>query len=151
MLNYYTFAKKAIVMENQCPKCNNQNVSKSGIIKGKQRFFCKNCNYNFTVKKLGKQIDDYYVTKALQLYLEGLSYREIERIIGVSHVSISSWIKKYNITRPPHSEFHPVYKVLKQNELIEYISQENNLENSGLIITQFADKYMLIKWERFKK
>ena len=138
-------------MENQCPKCNNQNVSKSGIIKGKQRFFCKNCNYNFTVKKLGKQIDDYYVTKALQLYLEGLSYREIERIIGVSHVSISSWIKKYNITIPPHSEFHPVYKVLKQNELIEYISQENNLENSGLIITQFADKYMLIKWERFKK
>ena len=138
-------------MENQCPKCNNQNVSKSGIIKGKQRFFCKNCNYNFTVKKLGKQIDDYYVTKALQLYLEGLSYREIERIIGVSHVSISSWIKKYNTTRPPHSEFHPVYKVLKQNELIEYISQENNLENSGLIITQFADKYMLIKWERFKK
>ena len=138
-------------MENQCPKCNNQNVSKSGIIKGKQRFFCKNCNYNFTVKKLGKQIDDYYVTKALQLYLEGLSYREIERIIGVSHVSISSWIKKYNITRPPHSEFHHVYKVLKQNELIEYISQENNLENSGLIITQFADKYMLIKWERFKK
>ncbi|MBV6881403.1 helix-turn-helix domain-containing protein [Epilithonimonas ginsengisoli] len=138
-------------MENQCPKCNNDKVSKSGIIKGKQRFYCKNCHYNFTVKKLGKQIDDYYVTKALQLYLEGLSYREIERIIGVSHVSISSWIKKYNITRPPHSEFHPVYKVLKQNELIDYISQENNLQNSGLIITQFADKYMLIKWERFKK
>lgn len=67
-------------MENQCPKCNNQNVSKSGIIKGKQRFFCKNCNYNFTVKKLGKQIDDYYVTKALQLYLEGLSYRERNKI-----------------------------------------------------------------------
>lgn len=67
-------------MENQCPKCNNQNVAKSGIIKGKQRFFCKNCNYNFTVKKLGKQIDDYYVTKALQLYLEGLSYRERNKI-----------------------------------------------------------------------
>ena len=138
-------------MPNSCPKCNEKNVVKSGIINERQRFYCKDCNYYFTVKKLGKQIDDYFVTKALQLYLEGLSYREIERIIGVSHVTISSWIKKYNITRPPHSEFHPVYKVLKQNELIEYISQENNLENSGLIITQFADKYMLIKWERFKK
>ena len=105
----------------------------------------------FTVKKLGKQIDDYYVTKALQLYLEGLSFREIERIIGVSHVTISSWIKKYNITRPPHSGFHPVYKILKQNELIEYIAKEENIKDSGLIITQFADKYMLIKWERFKK
>ena len=138
-------------MENQCPKCNNQNVSKSGIIKGKQRFFCKNCNYNFTVKKLGKQIDDYYVTKALQLYLEGLSYREIERIIGVSHVTISSWIKKYNIKRPPHSEFHTSYKVFKQSELITFVQNEENIKGSGLIITEFGDKYMMIKWERFKK
>ena len=138
-------------MENQCPKCNNQNVSKSGIIKGKQRFFCKNCNYNFTVKKLGKQIDDYYVTKALQLYLEGLSYREIERIIGVSHVTISSWIKKYNIKRPPHSEFHTSYKVFKQSELITFVQNEENIKGSGLIITEFGDKYMMIRWERFKK
>jgi hypothetical protein len=35
--------------------------------------------------------------------------------------------------------------------LIEYIAQEENIKNSGIIITQFADKYMLIKWERFKK
>lgn len=138
-------------MENKCPKCESSNTVKSGIINDKQRFHCKTCRYYFTVRKLGKQIDDYYVTKALQLYLEGLSYREIERILGVSHVTISSWIKKYNITRPPHSEFHPVYKILKQNELTEYISKEENLHNAGLIITQFADKYMLIKWERFKK
>ncbi|RQO34382.1 hypothetical protein DBR39_20365 [Chryseobacterium sp. KBW03] len=138
-------------MESTCPKCNSIKVVKSGIINEKQRFHCKDCKYYFTVKKLGKQIDDYYVTKALQLYLEGLSYREIERIIGVSHVTISSWIKKYNITRPPHSEFHPVYKILKQNELIDYIAKEENIKNSGIIITQFADKYMLIKWERFKK
>jgi hypothetical protein len=138
-------------MENNCPKCQSNKIVKSGIINEKQRFHCKDCKYYFTVKKLGKQIDDYYVTKALQLYLEGLSYREIERIIGVSHVTISSWIKKYNITRPPHSEFHPVYKILKQNELLEYMAKEENIKNSGLIITQFADKYMLIKWERFKK
>ena len=44
----------------------------------------------FHSKKVGKQIDGYFVTKALQLYLEGLSYREIERIIGISHATISS-------------------------------------------------------------
>lgn len=138
-------------MENRCPKCDDTHTVKSGIINEKQRFYCKNCNYYFTVKKLGKQIDDYFVTKALQLYLEGLSYREIERIIGVSHVTVSSWIKKYNVKRPPHSDFHPVYKVLKQNELIDYMKEENNIKGSGLIITEFGDKYMLIKWERFKK
>ena len=138
-------------MQNSCPKCKEKNVVKSGVINNRQRFLCKDCNYNFTVKKLGKQIDDYYVTKALQLYLEGLSYREIERIIGVSHNTVSSWIKKYNITRPPHPDFHPVYKVFKQNELLEYMSKEENLKGSGLVITEFGDKYMMIKWERFKK
>ncbi len=138
-------------MPNSCPKCQQKNIVKSGIINKRQRFLCKDCNYYFTVKKLGKQIDDYFVTKALQLYLEGLSFREIERIIGVSHVTISSWIKKYNIKRPPHSEFHTTYKVFKQNELIEFMQNEENIKGSGLIITEFGDKYMMIKWERFKK
>ncbi|KIA90564.1 transposase-like zinc-binding domain-containing protein [Kaistella jeonii] len=138
-------------MPNSCPKCKEKNIVKSGIINERQRFLCKDCSYYFTVKKLGKQIDDYVVTKALQLYLEGLSYREIERIIGVSHNTVSSWIKKYNITRPPHSDFHPVYKVFKHTELLEYMSKEENIKGSGLVITEFGDKYMMIKWERFKK
>jgi DNA invertase Pin-like site-specific DNA recombinase len=104
---------------------------KSGIVKGKQRYFCRDCNYYFTVNKIGKKIDDYYVTKALQLYLEGLSLREIERILGISHVTISSWIKEYNIKKPPHSDFHATYKVFKQIELAEYIRNEENLKVLG--------------------
>lgn len=138
-------------MPNSCPKCQQKNVIKSGIVNERQRYLCKDCHYYFTVKKLGKQIDSYFVTKALQLYLEGLSYREIERIIGVSHVTISSWIKKYKIKRPSHSEFHPVYKVFKQNELVDFIQNEENIKGFGLIITEFGDKYMMIKWERFRK
>lgn len=134
-----------------CPKCENTEIVKSGVVKGKQRFFCRNCNYYFTVNKVGKKIDDYYVTKALQLYLEGLSLREIERILGISHVTISSWIKEYNIKKPPHTDFHATYKVFKQKELAEYIEKEENLKGNGLIITEFGDKFMLIKWERFKK
>ena len=80
-----------------CPKCQGNQITKSGIINSKQRYLCKKCNYFFTVNKIGKKIDDYYVTKALQLYLEGLSFREIERIIGVSHVTVSNWVKSYNI------------------------------------------------------
>ena len=138
-------------MPDTCPKCQQHNVVKSGIVKERQRFRCRDCNYYFTVKKLGNQIDDYYVTKALQLYLEGLSFREIERILGISHVTVSSWIKKYNISRPPHSEFHTTYKVFKQNELLEFMQKEENIKGSGLIITEFGDKYMMIKWERFRK
>ncbi|MEN9908475.1 MAG: hypothetical protein RLZZ540_1624 [Bacteroidota bacterium] len=134
-----------------CPKCQDSKIVKSGVINQKQRYLCKNCNYFFTVNKIGKKIDDYYVTKALQLYLEGLSYREIERIIGVSHVSISNWIKSFNIKKPLNTNYHPTYKILNHLELIEYIKDKKTLSGAGMIITELGDKFMLIKWERFKK
>lgn len=133
-----------------CPKCQNTKIVKSGVINSKQRYLCKKCNYFFTVNKIGKKIDDYYVTKAMQLYLEGLSYREIERIIGVSHVTVSNWVKEYKIKKPPHGNYHPTYKIFNHLELVEYIKNKDLLSGAGMIITELGDKFMLIKWERFK-
>ena len=133
-----------------CPKCKNTQIVKSGVVKDRQRFLCKKCGYYFTVNKLGKKIDDYYVTKALQLYLEGLSFREIERIIGVSHVTVSNWVKEYKIRKPSHSDYHPTYKILNHLELVEYLKNKEQLKGAGMIITELGDKFMLINWERFK-
>ena len=136
--------------QNLCPNCNSERNIKSGIVKERQRYKCKDCNYFFSVQKLGKKIDDYYVNKALQLYLEGLTYREIERILGVSHVSIINWVKKYNIKRPSNSNYHPTYKILNAYELSVYFKNADTLKGAGVIITELGDKFMLIKWERFK-
>ena len=133
-----------------CPKCKSENINKSGFIKGRQRFLCKDCNYFFSVMKEGKNIDNYYVIKALQLYIEGVSLREIERLIGVSHVSVMNWVKKYNLSAPANSDYQPTYKVMRHDELISYMSNRENTKNSGMIITELGDKFMLIKWERLK-
>ena len=82
-----------------------QNFVKSGIIKERQRFKCKSCNYYFTVQKLGKRIEGEYVIKALQLYLEGISFREIERILNVSHVSVMNWVKTQHQKTKDHSQY----------------------------------------------
>lgn len=133
-----------------CPKCQGSQITKSGVINSKQRYLCKKCKYFFTVNKIGKKIDDYYVTKALQLYLEGLSFREIERIIGVSHVTVSNWVKSFNIKKPSHANYHPTYKIFSHLELIEFLKNKDLLSGAGMIITELGDKFMLIKWERFK-
>jgi hypothetical protein len=90
------------------------------------------------------------VNKALQLYLEGLTYREIERILGISHVSIMNWVKKYNIKRPYNSKYHPTYKILNALELSKFFSTPHNLSGAGVVVTELGDKFMLIKWERFR-
>lgn len=134
-----------------CPRCQSADYNKSGIVKGRQRYKCRKCQYFFSVQKSGKSIDPYYVVKALQLYIEGLSLREIERILGVSHVSVKNWVAMYSIKRPDYQEYHPTYRVLSHAELIEFYSNRANLLSSGSIITELGDKFMVIKWERFKK
>lgn len=133
-----------------CPKCESRAIIKSGIVNNRQRYRCKNCTYNFSVNKIGKKIDSYYVTKALQLFLEGLSYREIERIIGVSHVTVSNWVKEFKIKRALQSDYHPTYKIYSHIELVEYLKTKENLDGAGMVITELGDKFMLIKWDRFK-
>ena len=147
MLNKYILF---MPLQKKCPKCSSFSLIKSGIIGNRQRYKCKECAYYFTVDKIGKEIDNYFVVKALQLYIEGLSFRESERILGISHVTISNWIKKYNIKRPINATYHPTYKILSESELQEYFKSRENLKGKGMIITEVGDKFMLIKWERFK-
>jgi hypothetical protein len=104
----------------------------------------------FRLMKEGKNIDNYYVIKALQLYIEGVSLREIERLIGVSHVSVMNWVKKFNLKAPENNDYHPTYKVMRHDELISFMSNRENTKNTGMIITELGDKYMLIKWEKLK-
>lgn len=134
-----------------CPRCKGQDIVKSGMAKGRQRFKCHPCNYYFSVLKDGKSIDPYYVIKALQLYIEGVTLREIERILGVSHVSVMNWIKRYNIKAPENLEYRPTYKVLNHDELVAFFADKHALKSAGCMVTELGDKYMLIKWERFRK
>ena len=121
------------------------------MAKGKQRFKCRSCVYYFSVMKEGKSIDPYFVVKALQLYIEGVTLREIERILGVSHVSVMNWIRRYNIKAPEKMEYRPTYKVLTHTELVAYFTNKESLKASGCIVTELGDKFMMIKWERFKR
>ena len=124
-------------MLQQCPRCQSSKIVKSGVVKDRQRFRCNNCNYN--------------VIKALQLYLEGVSFREIERLLGISHTSVMNWVRLYKIQKPDiHPEYRPTYQILTHKELQEFTADIKNLKGAGMIITEVGDKFMLIKWERFR-
>lgn len=131
-----------------CPKCKSTATVKSGFVNSKQRYLCKDCNYHFSVLKTGKRIDNYYIIKAIQLYMEGLSLREIERVLGVSHSTISSWLKTYNIKKPNLKAYDPKYKILTFEEMQEYLSDEKVFSENGIMITELGNKYLLIRWPK---
>lgn len=89
--------------------------------------------------------------KQIAYNIEGVTFREIERILGVSHVSVMNWVKKYNIKAPENYKYRPTYKVLNHTELIEFFTLKGSMKSSGCMVTELGDKFMVIKWERFKK
>lgn len=81
--------------EIKCPKCGSEKRVKSGFMKKKQRYKCKNCGCNYTGGING--YPEHVKRKAIQLYLEGNGFRRIERLMNVSHVSVINWVKKAGI------------------------------------------------------
>jgi transposase-like protein len=78
-----------------CPKCSSDNRIKPGIIRGRQRYQCKDCGCNYTVELKSTAKPKSMKKLALQMYLEGLSFRAIGRILGVSNVSVLNWIRRF--------------------------------------------------------
>jgi transposase-like protein len=76
-----------------CPKCQNRQCTKDGIVRERQRYRCKQCGYRHTVAH--KWYSEEVKRQALALYLEGLGFRSIGRLLNCSHVAVYQWIKQY--------------------------------------------------------
>lgn len=75
--------------------------------------------------------------------------REIERLLGVSHVSVMNWVEQYGVKIPERQDYAPTYRILNHTELAMFVSDRANMQNAGMVITELGDKFMLIRWERF--
>jgi len=96
-----------------------------------QRYKCKDCNYNYTK---GRNSKDRSIKRfALELYLEGLGFRSIGRILKVSHVSIFNWIKQYGQNLDLLQNSHEIC-VTEIDEMHSYIGSKKTLSGSGLLL-----------------
>jgi transposase-like protein len=117
----------------QCPKCSSQNICKDGIVKGRQRYKCKKCNYRFTVDKIGKSNN--LRRDALILYLEGLGFRSIGRFLNVSHVTVYNWIKSYGEQIETIRSGTDI-EVVELDEMHTYIGTKKTIVGSGLLLIE---------------
>ena len=71
--------------------------SKNGFMKGKQRYKCKFYGSNYiVVVRIG--YSEHIKQKSIKYYLDSNSFRRIERLMGVSHVSVIN-LRKTGITK----------------------------------------------------
>tara|TARA_Y100000389_G_scaffold205147_1_gene264156 strand:+ start:20563 stop:20943 length:381 start_codon:yes stop_codon:yes gene_type:complete len=98
---------------------------------GVQRYKCKDCNYNYTK---GRNCKDKSLKRfALELYLEGLGFRSIGRLIKVSHVSVCNWVKQYGQSLDLLQNDHKVC-LTEIDEMHSYVGSKKTQCGSGLLL-----------------
>ena len=126
-----------------CAKCKSSNNVKRGIVKGRQRYTCKDCGYNYTVERKSSSKPDIMKRQALELYLEGLGFRSIGRFLGVSHVSVYNWIKSFGgeIEKIRSSQ---KIEVLEIDEMHTYIGNKKTIAGFGLLLIEMAKSSSIV-------
>jgi len=128
-------------MEN-CPKCKSKNFRKDGIVKSRQRYLCKDCSHHFTVEQIGKPAN--MKKDALILYLEGLGFRSIGRVLNVSHVAVFNWIKSFGEKLDEFRNPSEI-QVMELDEMHTYISQKKTTVGFGLLLIEMGTNLSIVK------
>ena len=127
----------------KCPKCKSQERVKDGFVKGKQRYKCQKCAYRYTVE-FNTAVQPFCKRLALVLYIEGLGFRKIGRILGVSDVSVLNWIKAFGIKTGDRSDKGSMIKEVEIDEMHIYLDSNKTKNGCGsLLISWDEDGYNL--------
>ena len=83
-------------MSISCKHCSHPSVVKNGHVRGKQRYKCKSCGYNFTLGD-ARAHPNAAARRAFAILLYGIgksSYGFITKLFGVTPAAVQKWIKK---------------------------------------------------------
>lgn len=119
-----------------CPKCSSESNVKNGLAREAQRYKCKSCGCNFTIEHKGRGKPEHQKRQALHMYLEGLGFRGIARILGVSNVSVLKWIRSYGEKiKELRKEVKPqTVEVMELDEMWHFVQKKRNNYGSGLLM-----------------
>lgn len=81
-------------MSIKCPKCNFKHYVKNGLIRGKQRYKCKDCLCNFIDGDARNKYDNNIRNLVIRMYLNNCGLRRIAHILKIPLSTCFNWIKK---------------------------------------------------------
>ena len=120
-----------------CPRCTSATRVKSGVLNGRQRYKCKECHYLFTVHHKSDTATPDQRRLAVTLYLEGLGFRSIGRMVGFSHVAVYQWIRALGAEVAEIKR--PTAQVVELDELHSYVGHKKTIAGSGLLLIDLGN------------
>ena len=135
----------------KCPKCESKIYVKSGFKNKKQRYKCKVCSCNFT-QSYQRNYSFKIKFQAAKLYLEGVGFRAIGRILNVSNVSVLNWVRDFggivkNYVKTELPDDIRDIEVIEIDEMWHFTKKKNENFGYGLQLRDQHKKSLGFRWE----
>ena len=130
----------------KCPHCQSASIVKNGTSRhGHQRWQCLVCRKTFGEKDR-RLVAPEKKAAALAQYLEGVGQRATERLVGVSHNSITNWVKKAVAGKVLQAT--PAEKVtwVEADELWTYVAKKKLAAGSGGLLIVLPNASWAGRW-----
>ena len=113
-----------------CKRCGSERQVKNGLMRGQQRYLCKDCGLNFTdTLPRGKPLA--LKAAAVLLYVSGLSMNRTAQLLGVSTPTIQAWLEQFAAAYAQKPEPEGRAVVIELDEMWHYLKKSPAPFGSG--------------------
>ncbi len=113
-----------------CKRCGSAKHVKNGLMRGKQRYLCKDCGLSFTdTPARGKPLA--MKAAAVLLYVSGLSMNRTAKLLGVSTPTVQAWLEQFAAAYAQKPEPEGRAVVIELDEMWHYLKKSRSRSGSG--------------------
>lgn len=109
----------------ECPECQSTHIRKNGIRRGKQNHICVDCGRQFVQDpRTERGYSDEVRRDCLKMYVNGMGFRGIERVKGVHHTTVITWVKQIGSLLPDAYDPEQIPDVGELDELQTFVGSK---------------------------
>ena len=109
----------------KCPHCQSEHSRKNGHKRGKQNHLCLDCGRQFIENpKPHRGYSDEVRRLCLRMYVNGMGFRAIERVTGVHHTTVITWVKQVGQSLPESEALESIPNVGELDELETFVGSK---------------------------
>ncbi|WP_434221666.1 IS1 family transposase [Limnospira platensis CENA597] len=108
-----------------CPYCQSHKVVKNGHRQGKQSYLCRECGRQFRENPCPGGYSSDVKELCVKMSLNGMGFRAIERVTGISHNTILNWVRVAETQMD--EENYEIPEIAQIDELQTFVSSKKTI------------------------
>lgn len=89
--------------------------------------FALSCGRQFIEAYDQKGYRDEIKRKCLEMYVNGMGFRAIERVTGVNHNTVINWVKQVATLLPDAPDYQEIPEIAQVDELQTFVAQKKQI------------------------